>query len=699
MINKVNRNYLCALNGEIAHSKESHHDVIIKGKDLFRDNIFTIGCLIFLLLIFYYNIANAKEPAEIEDIQVMDYAVKIITNRPITYNLSRPDPFMVVVDMENTIMGKLKDRVFPVKAGITEVSLTQIQNPLMTRLNILLQSPYDIKTEYKDNFIMLNIEHSFSLNPSDDLAEEDVADEIIEILFNKTDKGAKLVIKGNGEMPDPIIFDEIPGKLIIDIPDVELLATIPKIASPFKNIRYKTEKGKLRFIMDIDERSDAQFIRSYDELIIDITADKRDRHKRIESVAKSTNPSPSASNSHMISLDFQDADIIPIFRLLGEVSGYNIVVHPDVKGKITMRLLNVPWEQALDVVLKTFNLEKIVEGNIIRVIPRKVYEEEIKALAAVEYVKEEVVLETKTFVLNYADVEKAAEIVSTVAKKENVTFDKRTRSILVRGPHSVLEEVQRLLNGIDKATPQVLIEARIVEMNTNFARDIGVQWGLMWLSSNWRDSVLGSAGPPLPGGQFPTAINLPASITPSGSAVTFGYLNAAQTLGLDLRLTAAENIGKARIVSSPKIMTIENEKAEITHGTQVPVVTPGTADNPPTVTYKDANLKLVVTPNITPDDMIFLNLEITNDVPDFRPERAILGNVPIDKREAKNKVLVKNGETIVIGGILKTRDDEGEDRVPGLNKLPLLGWLFKRELKKTESQEMLIFITPRIVRQ
>jgi type IV pilus assembly protein PilQ len=145
-------------------------------------------------------------------------------------------------------------------------------------------------------------------------------------------------------------------------------------------------------------------------------------------------------------------------------------------------------------------------------------------------------------------------------------------------------------------------------------------------------------------------------------------------------------------------MTVENEKAEIIHGTQIPVVTPGTADRPPTVTYKDAALKLVVTPSVTSEETVFLDIEIANDVPDFRPGRAILGNVPIDKREAKNKVLVRNGETVVIGGILKTREDEGEDSVPGLSKIPILGWLFKKELKKTESQEMLIFITPRIVK-
>jgi len=413
----------------------------------------------------------------------------------------------------------------------------------------------------------------------------------------------------------------------------------------------------------------------------------------------------------LVSLDFQDADVVPILRLLGDVSGYNIVIHPDVKGKISMKLLSVPWEQALEIILKTFGLEKIMDGNVIRIVTLDAIQKEKDAVAkAKEATGKAEDVETKVYVLNYSNIEKVKEAIvnaKVLSPRGSIGVDTRTRSLIIKDIPSIHEEIQTLISSIDKATPQVLIEARIVEMNTNFAKDIGVQWGAKWIPPDSRLSLKGSQGQTITGGQgdiAPALTNLPvvAAAPFAGgptSAVTIGYLNAAKTFGLDLRLSAAETVGKAKIISSPKIVTLENERAEIIHGTQIPVVTPGTTTSPPTVSYKDANLKLVVTPSVTPDGTVFLNVEITNDVPDFTPARAIQGNVPIDKREAKNKVLVKDGETVVIGGILKTREDDGKDSVPGLSKIPLLGWLFKREIKKTESSELLIFITPRIVKQ
>ena len=196
-------------------------------------------------------------------------------------------------------------------------------------------------------------------------------------------------------------------------------------------------------------------------------------------------------------------------------------------------------------------------------------------------------------------------------------------------------------------------------------------------------------------------INLSATTTKVASpttALTWGYLTAAQTFGLDIRLSAIEALGKAKLLSNPKIITVENEQAIIRHGKRIPITTPGATQGTFTTTYIDANLKLTVTPQITPDGTVFLKVEINKDEPDYT-NKDQLGNPAIDTRAASTQVLIKDGETVVIGGILKSSESDGDSGVPGLSKIPLLGWLFKRETKETSSEELLIFITPRIVKQ
>lgn len=689
-----------------------------------------IGCIALLAVVVLGGTLHAAEdgaapsrPAEITGIEILDHAVKITVAGPLHYKVSKTDdPFRIAVDIEGAQLGKFKEPLLSKQQGITEVVPVQVENPPLARLVILMQTPSAVLSEVNGDVITVSFkaEPPTAANPAvkeaaatkTDDASDAPADEIIKVFFNKTAGGVELVVKGDGAMPDPEVF-ELDGKLIVDISGVKMAALLPKdLLAPVKGLRQRGEEGKVRLILELDRGARSEVIAVDDEVIIDLFR-----------AGSSKSGAPGGAAAHpdhvrwagtmkegakQISLDFQEADIIPILRLLGDVSGYNIVIHPDVKGKITMKLMNVPWEQALDIVLKTFGLEKVVEGNIIRVATLKAFQEEKKAIADTKEVfgKAEDI-ETRIFSLNYADAEKIREAIEKaklMSPRGSISVDMRTRSVIVKDTPSGIQEIASLIETLDRATPQVLIEARIVEMNTNFARDIGVQWGFQWsptLKDKGDVSVVGSATDTVFGGRSPGLITLPispSSAASGGTAITLGYLSASQTFGLDLRLIAAENTGRAKIISSPKIMTLENEKAEIIHGTQIPVVTPGTRDTPPTVTYKDANLKLVVTPSVTPDSTVFLNMEITNDVPDFRPERAILGNVPIDKREAKNKVLVKNGETIVIGGILKAREDDAEDRVPGISRIPVLGRLFKRDLKKTDSQELVIFITPRIVK-
>ncbi|MBI4687231.1 MAG: type IV pilus secretin PilQ [Nitrospirae bacterium] len=400
-----------------------------------------------------------------------------------------------------------------------------------------------------------------------------------------------------------------------------------------------------------------------------------------------------------ISLDFQDADLLHIFRLLSDVSGYNIVVSPEVKGKFSMRLMNVPWDQALDVILRNYGLSKTTEGNIIRVAPTAVLSKESEEIAKAKEAEIKAGdIETRIYPINYADVDKVKGTIETakvLTAMGNISTDKRTSSVIIKDVKDKHIEYERLIRSLDQQTPQVSIEARIVEVERKFTKELGIQWGMLWKPADSRTTIGGISG--LPGGTGfnsanPLLVNLPAAVgSGSGGAIGLGYINAANTFTLDLQLSAMESSGKGKIISNPRITTMDNEKATIKQGNEIPYFT-STSDKIE-VNFKEAVLELSVTPHITPDGTIVMEILAKNDEVD-----ASKPNPPISKKEAQTKVLVKDGDTLVIGGILKTTKRDNLDGVPGISKVPVLGWLFKKEKEIDDTNELLIFITPKIVK-
>jgi type IV pilus assembly protein PilQ len=408
-----------------------------------------------------------------------------------------------------------------------------------------------------------------------------------------------------------------------------------------------------------------------------------------------------------ISLDFQDADIIPIFRLLSDISGYNIVVSPDVKGKLTMKLINTPWDQALDLILKTATplLDKVVEGNIIRIATADSLKRERDAKTAeIRRQVAEEPLATQTFSVNYADVsvvEKAIKDAKILSPRGSLSVDRRTSTLTVNDVPSVFENVQSLLATLDKATPQVMIEARIVEVSTNDSRDLGIQWGVKVNPVNGLSTLTGY--PTLGRGAFtgaPFMVDLPAGSAAAGSGTgfTFGIMSPDGTFALDLQISALQKIGNTKIISNPRIVTTDNEKALIMQGTSEPfpkLTTEGTISTE----YKDVVLSTEVTPHITPTGAISMKINVKKE--------DILGTVNIggsqvprtSKIESNTLVLVQNGETIVIGGVYKKTTRDADSGIPGLMKIPIIGWLFKNNTISEDVSELLIFLTPRIVEQ
>jgi type IV pilus assembly protein PilQ len=425
----------------------------------------------------------------------------------------------------------------------------------------------------------------------------------------------------------------------------------------------------------------------------------------------STQPRPAYSGTP-ISLDFQQADLRAVLRVFSEVSGLNIIIDPSVKGTVDVALRDVPWDQALDIVLRTNGLASRIDGSVVRIAPREVFTAEDKSLAeaaeaaAARSAAQQ--LTTLTRQLSYAkgeDLVKLLKDTRAITKFGQAQFDPRTNMLIISDVPTQLADVRRLIDTLDTAQPQVEIEARIVQTNKNFARQLGVQWGFNGrvdpalgnttnLAFPNNGSLGGRVGPTQgPTGQ-PTAVNLGVGAANSAVGLALGSINGA--FNLDVALSALESTGNGRILSTPRVSTLNNVEAEMTQGVQIPLQT--IANNTVTVTFKDAALTLKVTPQITAAGTVIMKVALENATPDFSRAAGPAAIPPINTQRALTTLLVNDGETTVIGGIYTSNQDEKTDRTPGLGQLPILKWLFKRDQVRDESTELLIFITPRIIK-
>lgn len=397
-----------------------------------------------------------------------------------------------------------------------------------------------------------------------------------------------------------------------------------------------------------------------------------------------------------ITLVFDSANVRSILQLIGDVSGLNILASSDVQGTVTLRLIDVPWDQALELVLETADLGKIQQGNILRIMPKsKIRELEQEAMKEQMVAIEEGVLETKTFLISYASVGDMKTYLTDIkSDRGSIIADSRNKQLIVRDAAAVLTQMEEMIAQIDKPERQVMIEARIVEANTNFTRSLGVKWNTDWDNQGDPSSdtfSLNNMSTGL-GGSFFIPVTNPASAGVT-AAMTIGSLK--NNFELDLRLSALENSGEGRIVSTPRITTLNGEQAVISQGTKIPFSS--VSDTGTDVTFENAELKLSVTPEINPDGSILLEIDASNSSVGTVVPTATGDAVSIDEKKAQTKVLVRDGQTTVIGGIFIEQEQDAETGVPLLKDVPFLGHLFKSTTKSRERRELLIFITPRIV--
>ena len=435
--------------------------------------------------------------------------------------------------------------------------------------------------------------------------------------------------------------------------------------------------------------------------------------------AQAPAPMTSKFSGEPISVNLKDVDLRDFFRLIHEISGLNVVLDPNVKGTLTIVLTDVPWDQALDIVLKNNDLDKQLDGNVLRIATRATLQkeaEESRDLAKAQAEAADVV--TTTRVLSYA---KATDLSTTLKKflssRGDIIADDRSNTLIIRDIPSTLPVLDNLIRQLDRKSQQVEIEARVVEASRSFSREIGSQFGIAALGGH-PTSIFGGSStvgtspiirnfgpgqlPPPPivvssggsgastSGSIPLNSNLPTSVPTSG----FSYAFSADNFALDLIITAAEEKGVGKLLSKPKVITQNNQKATVKQGTKIPVQT--IVNNTVSVQFVDAVLELDVTPQITAEGTVYMDVTVENDQIDASIPR-VEGIPAIDTQSAETKVTVNDGATVVIGGIIVTQQRTDIQQVPLFGSVPVIGNFFKHTTVSSTSSELLFFLTPRIL--
>ncbi|VEL95474.1 type IV pilus assembly protein PilQ [Alteromonas sp. 76-1] len=406
-----------------------------------------------------------------------------------------------------------------------------------------------------------------------------------------------------------------------------------------------------------------------------------------------------------ISLDFQDVPVRQVLQIIAQVNGFNLVTTDTVTGNVTISLSGVPWDQALDMILRVKGLDKRLEGNILLIAPtEELTARETQALQSKKQVSDLAPLSTVNISVNYAKAANLATILKSseggiLSERGTVTVDERTNTMLIRDTLPSIDEARKMIDALDIPVKQVLIESRMVTVLDNVDEELGVRWGLSDRESD--SGVSGSiegaetiAGGSIPGIDDRLNVNLPVS----SAAGTIGFQIASLVDGtiLDLELSALESENKGEIIASPRITVANQQEAYIEQGTEIPYVQ-ATSSGATSVEFKKAVLSLRVTPQITPDNRIILDLVVTQDTRGETVSTSTGDAVAIDTQEIKTQVLVENGETIVLGGIFQQTSTDSVSKVPLFGDLPFLGVLFRNTSEFQEKRELLIFVTPKII--
>jgi type IV pilus assembly protein PilQ len=696
-----------------------------------RTAIFSAMALLALGAISFT--ARADDPLKLESIDVQTLSGQQVQLKlhlsgpapePLPFTIDKPA--RIAFDLPNTTLA-LATRRFDVRSGGVDTVLAAEANG-RTRLVVNVDSLMPYTTKVDGNTIIVTLGNQpgataaqTAVARSNSAAPTAVERAIRTIDFRRGADGTGRVIVQLTDPRTPVNVRQEGNQVVVDFAGTLMPKNLMRrydvmdFATPVQTVDALRVEGSSRLVISAQGDFEQLAYQSDNQYTIEIKP----------SLKRSNAEEKKEYTGERLTLNFQDIDVRSVLQLLADTSGQNIVVSDSVTGNLTLRLQNVPWDQALDIVLRTKGLDKRRQDNVIIIGPTAELATREKAeLAARREVQELSPTRTEFMQVNYAKVSDLAKLIKNTNGKESMlsargslSVDERTNTLLVQDTADKLTDIRRLVQTLDVPVKQVLIEARIVIVSDTFERDLGARLGLTGFTTTngglatvsgtnvGTDSMLTSAFPPSstkPSGfiNFPTLdnryqVNLPAATT--NGSIGLSILSGKHVL--DLELSAAQNEGKSETISSPRIITANQKQATIMQGVEIPYQE-SASSGATTTQFKNAVLSLKVTPLITPDNRVILDLDVSDDSVGQQVTSATGGSVPsIDTREIITQVLVNDGQTVVLGGILDTTKSTSANKVPFFGDIPVLGNLFKSTTKINNKTELLIFITPKILRE
>ena len=537
-----------------------------------------------------------------------------------------------------------------------------------------------------------------------------------------TDGAGRVLVSTNNPGVQASVKQE-GGRIVIDFPNTAVSPEFAKrfdvvdFATPISGFDVSEGPNGTRIVVAVAGDFEQLAYQSDRDYVLEV----RQRQK-----AAIVDPTKRDYKGERLTLNFQDIETRAVLQLLAETSGQNIVVSDSVRGNVTLRLQNVPWDQALDIVLRTKGLDKRQDGNVVYVAPsEELQARERQQLETQKAIVELAPLRTEYLQVNYAKASDLAALIksqgkaSLLSERGSVSVDDRTNTLLLQDTAERLADIRRLVSTLDIPVKQVLIESRIVIVNDSFSRELGVRFGsayvgdvgndgLIWLGNNGLNANDGDTGPVIGNGTGSQQGQVVTGTAPDRYIVNLPVANPAMNLAMtllnsnyvvDLEISAAQREGRGEVVSAPRVITANGQEAYIEQGREIPYQE-SASSGATTTQFKKAVLSLTVTPQITPDDRLILDLKVTKDSVGQYVPSATGGLVPsIDTRQITTQVLVNDGQTVVLGGILETDSRDDVNKVPFLGDVPGLGVFFRKKATRDEKNELLIFVTPKILHE
>lgn len=652
----------------------------------------------------------------------LQIAIKLAQPLPEPLSFTINDPARIVLDLPDT-KNRLPEKTLPIGLGLARsISTAEAKDRTRVVLNMTQLVPY--KTETEGDTIYLTLENESSAgnntaataersgamsiaNTGGDQVESD-SRSITDIDFRRGEKGEARVIVGLSKPNIPVDINEEGGKLIVDFIGARLPDRLARrldvldFATPAKTVDAFQYDGNVRIIVNpVDNNFEHLAYQSDDLFTLELKPiPKEVREQQVKEKFGYT--------GERLSLNFQDIEVRSVLQLIADFTNLNVVVSDTVSGKLTLRLKNVPWDQALDIILDSKGLAMRKSGNVLLIAPtEEIATREKLELEAKQQVQELAPLRSEYIQVNYAKASDLATLLGgggkgLLSERGRVSIDQRTNTLLVQETAERLEEIRALVARLDIPVRQVLIESRIVIANDDFNHELGIRFGLTrdTVTSDGQGTAstgnLNGVTSILNGQDIELNDRMNVNLPVNGSFGNFALALAKLPLGtlLELELSALQAEGRGEIISSPRVITANQKEASIEQGVEIPYQE-ASASGATSVSFKKAVLSLTVTPQITPDDRIIMDLTVSNDT-----VGAVFAGIPsIDTREINTQVLVNNGETVVLGGIFEHTKIDQADKIPFFGDLPGLGRFFRRTTKQDNKSELLIFVTPKIIKE